>query len=282
MSAYAALLIEEGHTGGVVRTEPGRQARRLSSCVSDERLAREELARFLETQGLRVRQARSGREAVDLANAAGAGVVLIDIVMEGDLDGIDAAREIQSVHPLSSIIFITAYTKDPRYRQRVKDAGLRVAGWIEKPIVRQLHRLVQLIEKEARKVEVRRSLERARDWGLAPNDFVRSIALWDTKLQDIADEVLEELKLRGTDSGIEERGAPSDEIAKLYADIRSLLMRSVSEPDLKNEIEPRMARLRALQKQEAEKMEQRFRSRLSVQPETVRELLARAERLAQD
>jgi CheY-like chemotaxis protein len=278
MSAYAAFLIEEGHTN--IRMELDRQAPRFSSHAEDERFAREELAKFLETQGLRVRQAQSGREAVDLANITGAGVVLMDVGMEGS---IDAAWEIQSTHPLFSIIFITTYARDSRYHQRVKDVGLRVAGWIEKPIVRQLHLLIRLIEKEARKVEVRRSLERARDRGLAPDDFVRSIALWDTELpQDVTDEVLEELNLPGTGSRSEESGRASAEITKLYAEIRSLLPRSASEPNLKSEIDPLMARLRMLQKQEAERMEQRFRNRLSVQPERVRELLARAERLVQE
>lgn len=71
------------------------------------------------------------------------------------------------------------------------------------------------------------------------------------------------------------------EITRLYAEIRSLIVRSASDPSLKDEIDPLMKRLRMLQEQEAEEMERRFRARLSVQPEVIRELLARAERLAE-
>ena len=75
--------------------------------------------------------------------------------------------------------------------------------------------------------------------------------------------------------------AAEDEITTLYAEIRGLIVRSAGEPGLGGEIDRLTERLRELQEQEANAMEKRFRAQLRVQPETVLELLARAERLVE-
>jgi CheY-like chemotaxis protein len=244
--------------------------------VEDEKTPREELSRYLLKKGFKVRAISGGGEAISSAEIAGVGVILMDIEMaEGDLDGIEAARTIQSIHPFSSVIFVTAHYGNPDYQRRVEECGLRVGGWIGKPITTlpRLEELAALIEKEMKKVQIRVSIAKAAAQGIAPADHLHSLSLWDPSLpQDIVQELIVELE--------GENMAVDAEITRLYSEIRSLIAGSAVDPSLKINIDPLMEHLRRLQEQEADEMERRFRARLSVQPDAVRELLTRAERMA--
>jgi PAS domain S-box-containing protein len=71
----------------------------------------------------------SGREAVDKAVGLAPDLILMDIVMPGEMDGIEAAYEIKKVLDVP-IIFLTAYYDDPLL-DRVRD--LKPAGYLLKP-----------------------------------------------------------------------------------------------------------------------------------------------------
>src|SRR5688572_5313432 len=62
--------------------------------------------------------ASSGREAIALAEQTEPDLVLMDLVLTGDMDGIAAAAEIRQRWPIP-IIFLTAYT-DEATLQRAK------------------------------------------------------------------------------------------------------------------------------------------------------------------
>jgi CheY-like chemotaxis protein len=62
--------------------------------------------------------ASSGREAIALAEEARPDLVLMDIVLKGDIDGIEAAEEIRRRLRLP-VIFVSAYT-DPETLRRAK------------------------------------------------------------------------------------------------------------------------------------------------------------------
>ena len=70
-----------------------------------------------------------------------------------------------------------------------------------------------------------------------------------------------------THRGRSEAETPS-EIAELYAQIRELVARSAYEPALRDEIGPKMQRLRSLQEAESEALERRFEKQLHLRSGT--------------
>ena len=84
--------------------------------VEDEALFREMLIRTLAGEpGLEiVGSAGSGDEAVCLVEQARPDVVLMDIEMPGDLDGIDAGLEIKKAYPDTGIVLLSSH-RDRRY-----------------------------------------------------------------------------------------------------------------------------------------------------------------------
>jgi CheY-like chemotaxis protein len=114
--------------------------------VDDEATFREELARFLSNRELDVRSAADGLQAIERARAFEPDVILMDIGLGGSLDGIEAASVIQKMFPYCRLFFVSAYAERRDYRMRAEQAGLRVAGWIDKPVGG--HQILELIERE--------------------------------------------------------------------------------------------------------------------------------------
>jgi PAS domain S-box-containing protein len=77
-----------------------------------------------------VGSATSGRHAVDLARTLTPDVILMDILMPGELDGIEAARLIHDELGIP-VIFLTGL-QDKEIINQLKDAG--AYGYIEKPV----------------------------------------------------------------------------------------------------------------------------------------------------
>jgi DNA-binding LytR/AlgR family response regulator len=256
--------------------------------LEDEKTAREQLTALLTRKGFKVRPVASGHVAVssmELAEPISGRVFLIDIEMEqGDLDGIDAASQIQSRDPYSSFILVTGFSGDANYRQRVEETELRIGGWIEKPISEErLNRLATMIRKEMKKVEIRIAISRSKGHGVTPVDALLSISSYDTHIShESIEELLRELKKQEDSSSRIERDfmARDAEIDSLYTEIRSLAARSASDPGLKSQIEPLKKRLRALQDEEATEAEHQFNARLHLEPGSGLKALALAKRLA--
>jgi PAS domain S-box-containing protein len=74
--------------------------------------------------------ARSGREAVEKALHPGADLILMDIVLDGPMDGIDAAREIRSQSD-AAIVFLTAHD-ETLYFERAK--ATEPYAFLSKPV----------------------------------------------------------------------------------------------------------------------------------------------------
>ena len=72
----------------------------------------------------------SGEEAVASAARDHPDVILMDIRLVGELDGIEAAQRIQAAAPIP-IIFMTAY-KDETLTERVQQ--LKPLGYLSKPV----------------------------------------------------------------------------------------------------------------------------------------------------
>ena len=83
----------------------------MSYCVllvEDEGLIRLTLAETLEDAGYTVVAAESGDEACDLLKGKdGFDVLLTDIQMPGEADGIDVARDFHARHPDRPVVFMT-------------------------------------------------------------------------------------------------------------------------------------------------------------------------------
>lgn len=73
-------------------------------------------------------QARTGREAVELARTLKPDVILMDIAMP-ELNGLEATRQILTANPAARVVILSAHS-DEIYVDRMSEAG--AAGFLEK------------------------------------------------------------------------------------------------------------------------------------------------------
>jgi CheY-like chemotaxis protein len=98
--------------------------------VEDERLIAVDLQRCLIRLGYSVvALVASGREAIQKALELHPDAVLMDIRLQGTMDGIEAATQIQQALPLP-IVFMTAYV-DEETQQRTRASS--PSGYLRKP-----------------------------------------------------------------------------------------------------------------------------------------------------
>jgi len=87
--------------------------------VDDEAVITTQLERRLQSMKYDVvGTASSAEESVSMARELGPDLILMDIVMKGKLDGIDAARKIKADMDIP-IIFLTAYADDKYIKRAV-------------------------------------------------------------------------------------------------------------------------------------------------------------------
>ncbi len=82
--------------------------------IDDHSVVRQGIRAFLETQpDLHiVGEAGSGAEAIRLAREQIPDVVLMDLVMPGGMNGVEATREIKRVSPRTQVIVLTSFYED--------------------------------------------------------------------------------------------------------------------------------------------------------------------------
>ena len=94
--------------------------------VDDERSIRSALRKIFEGGGLTVREADSGREALDaLGDDATIAVVVSDFMMP-ELDGIDFydALVTRSPHLRNRVVFLTGAARDPTVHRPLEERGV--------------------------------------------------------------------------------------------------------------------------------------------------------------
>jgi len=98
--------------------------------AEDHAIVRQGLCALLNADGhfLMVGEAKTGREAVDMAKALKPDVILMDIAMPV-LNGLEATRQILTANPAAKVIVLSAHSDD-EYIQRLCAAG--VSGFLEK------------------------------------------------------------------------------------------------------------------------------------------------------
>jgi diguanylate cyclase (GGDEF)-like protein/PAS domain S-box-containing protein len=125
--------------------------------VEDEKIIALDLQRRLERFGYSVvGMASEGQEAVSLARERSPDIILMDIMLAGSMDGIEAARQIRLQLGIP-VIFLTAYT-DEKTLERAKE--VEPFGYILKPFKeRELYTTIDIalyknsIDKKLRKQE---------------------------------------------------------------------------------------------------------------------------------
>ena len=110
--------------------------------VEDERVIAFDLKNQLQSFGYKVGAVlASGEQAVRRVGEVAPDLVLMDIHLEGPLDGIDAALQIQSLHRVP-VVFLTAYAEDDTLRRAL---DCRPFGYLVKPCeARELHATIQM------------------------------------------------------------------------------------------------------------------------------------------
>ena len=110
--------------------------------VEDERIVAFDLKRQLQAFGYHVSTVvASGEQAVSQAAAEKPDLVLMDIHLEGRMDGIEAASAIRARHQIP-VVFLTAYAEDDTLRRALDS---RPFGYLIKPCEgRELHATIQM------------------------------------------------------------------------------------------------------------------------------------------
>jgi two-component system OmpR family response regulator len=101
--------------------------------VDDEKSIRAALRKIFERAGLTVREADSGREALDvLTDDSRIDAVVSDFLMP-ELDGIDFydALVTRSPHLRNRVVFLTGAARDPTVHQPLEERGLPLISKLE-------------------------------------------------------------------------------------------------------------------------------------------------------
>lgn len=99
----------------------------------DHAVVRQGLVFFLTTQpGIEIiGQAATGEEAVRLADANPPDVVIMDLVLAGAIDGVEATRQIKARHPDVEVLVLTSYVDEERV---VAALAAGAAGYVMKDL----------------------------------------------------------------------------------------------------------------------------------------------------
>ena len=110
--------------------------------VEDEGIVAKNMQKRLKKLGYSVPAvASSGQEAVEKAVTTNPNLVLMDIVLKGDMDGIEAAKKIKARNDLP-IVYLTAYADDKTInRAKITEPF----GYVVKPFeIKELHSAIQV------------------------------------------------------------------------------------------------------------------------------------------
>ncbi len=130
--------------------------------VEDERVIAFHLKHQLEGLGYRVAAvSASGEQAVDKVGQLRPDLVLMDIHLEGALDGIEAAGRIHSNYRIP-VVFLTAHAEDETLQRA--QASLPF-GYLVKPVeARELHATLQVaLSRRAAEVEIEAEVEKGKE-----------------------------------------------------------------------------------------------------------------------
>jgi PAS domain S-box-containing protein len=110
--------------------------------VEDEHIVAKEIKQRLEELGYSVSAVtHSGEDAIEIVPVAKPNLVLMDIMLEGEMDGVETARQLRNLYDIP-VIYLTAYS-DSKTLERAKVT--EPFGYIVKPLVdRELHSTIEI------------------------------------------------------------------------------------------------------------------------------------------
>ncbi len=129
--------------------------------VEDELLIARQLASKLKKLGYNIIDiVSSGEDALQVAQEKSPKLILMDIVIQGDMNGIETAAKIYNNYSIP-VIYLTAYADDETLNQAEQTGSY---GYILKPFQeRELHATIKMaLKKHEKETELLRSLEVAR------------------------------------------------------------------------------------------------------------------------
>lgn len=116
--------------------------------VDDQKEVRELVEITLRAEGYQIFQAKNGRDAIDTVNAHKPDVVIMDIMMPGELDGLEATRILKRNPDTKSvkIIMLTAKGQSTDFE---KGFAAGADGYFTKPFspLDLIKRVEEIIEK---------------------------------------------------------------------------------------------------------------------------------------
>jgi NarL family two-component system response regulator LiaR len=94
--------------------------------VDDHKMVRQGVRAFLETQTdlAVVGEAATGEDAVRLADEHVPDVILMDLVMPGVVDGVEATRQVKKNSPRTQIVVLTSYHEDEHIFPAIRAGAL--------------------------------------------------------------------------------------------------------------------------------------------------------------
>src|SRR5687767_9759577 len=101
--------------------------------VDDESAVRSALRKIFERGGLKVREADSGRDALDAVADDPAIVAVVSDFLMPELDGIDFydALVARSPHLRNRVVFLTGAARDPTVHRPLEDRGVPLINKLE-------------------------------------------------------------------------------------------------------------------------------------------------------
>ena len=102
--------------------------------VDDVEQQREMALDLLSSLGYRVTTVASGREAVDYLTDHRVELVVMDMIMEKDFDGLDTYREILKICPGQKVVITSGFSATERVNQMQE---LGAGAYVKKPYTRQ-------------------------------------------------------------------------------------------------------------------------------------------------
>jgi two-component system cell cycle sensor histidine kinase/response regulator CckA len=88
------------------------------------------ISKMLERLGYRVRSVSSGEAAVEHLKAGAADLVILDMIMEPGMDGLDTYRQIRAQHPKLRVVITSGFSETHRMREALR---LGAGPYIKKP-----------------------------------------------------------------------------------------------------------------------------------------------------
>jgi two-component system cell cycle sensor histidine kinase/response regulator CckA len=98
--------------------------------VDDMKEQREIAERIIEQLGYNVKSAESGEQAVDILKNGKADLLILDMIMDPGMDGLETYHQVKKIHPHQKAIITSGYAETERVKMAQR---LGVGGYLKKP-----------------------------------------------------------------------------------------------------------------------------------------------------